>query len=258
MNPELHKELKFRTSRSAGSGGQHVNKVSTKVELIFNIEESAQLSEQQKRRIKKQLENRINKAGALILTESSTRSQLKNKNRVIKKFDRLLQQALMVQKKRIATKPSKGDVEKRLQSKKRHSDKKAMRKKLLFALPMLLFIALQWSCQEHPYQQGAILYTNFCASCHMEDGTGLVGQIPPLAGADYIAENPVIMACIIRNGMEGPIVVNDISYDQPMEGIKRLKEFEITNIINYINQAWGNDYGYTKHADVRAALKDCR
>ena len=113
------------------------------------------------------------------------------------------------------------------------------------------------SCQDDPFKQGAILYTNFCANCHMEDGTGLEGLIPPLAGADYVEKNPLDMVCIIRYGMSGPIEVNGKQYDQPMAGIPQLSEFEIANVINYINQAWGNDYGYTKLEDIRQDLENC-
>lgn len=113
------------------------------------------------------------------------------------------------------------------------------------------------ACQSQPYQQGEILYNNFCASCHMDDGTGLVGNIPPLAQADYLKNNPLMVACIINKGMTGPVEVNGQTYNQPMAAIPQLSEFEITNVINYINHAWGNDYGIVKLEDVRAQLKDC-
>ena len=113
------------------------------------------------------------------------------------------------------------------------------------------------SCQDQPYKQGAILYTNFCANCHMEDGSGLIGNIPPLAQADYVKNDPLDMACIIRKGMDGPIQVNGQDYQTPMAAITKLSEFEITNVINYINHSWGNDYGVVKLADVRSRLENC-
>lgn len=91
----------------------------------------------------------------------------------------------------------------------------------------------------------------------MEDGTGLQGNIPPLAGADFVRDRQEELACIIRGGLEGEIVVNGQTYDQPMAGIPELTEFEIANIINYINQAWGNDYGYIKLETVREGLEKC-
>ena len=127
----------------------------------------------------------------------------------------------------------------------------------LVALFFVAILVLPFSCQQQPYQQGEILYNNFCTSCHMEDGTGLVGNIPPLVGADYVKEDPLRMACIIRKGIEDTIVVNGVSYNQPMAAIPQLTEFEITNVINYINHAWGNDYGVVKLGDVRARLEAC-
>ncbi|GAB5553260.1 MAG: hypothetical protein Sapg2KO_28510 [Saprospiraceae bacterium] len=113
------------------------------------------------------------------------------------------------------------------------------------------------ACQSQPYPQGEILYNNFCANCHMDDGSGLAGNIPPLAQADYLKNNPLEVACIINKGMTGAVEVNGQTYNQPMAAIPQLSEFEITNVINYINHAWGNDYGIVKLEDVRAKLKVC-
>lgn len=113
------------------------------------------------------------------------------------------------------------------------------------------------ACQDNPYQQGEILYQNFCANCHMEDGQGLQGVIPPLAGADYLRASGPRTACVIRYGLEGEITVNGRVYNQAMAGIDVLTEFEIANIINYIHHAWGNDYGYVKVQDIRSALDSC-
>lgn len=113
------------------------------------------------------------------------------------------------------------------------------------------------SCKETPYTQGKILYENFCENCHMRDGSGLEGLIPPLAGADFLKHNPEKIPCIIRKGLNEPIVVNGQTYDQEMSAVPNLSDFEITNVINYINSAWGNDYGYVKLEDVRRALEAC-
>jgi len=129
------------------------------------------------------------------------------------------------------------------------------------ALTLLLLLALGFflaDCDRQPYRQGAILYTNFCANCHMEDGSGLESLIPPLAGADYLREEQKLLPCIIRYGQRGPIVVNGRTYgQQEMPGVPELSDFEITNVINYINQAWGNDYGVVKYETVRQALESC-
>ena len=120
---------------------------------------------------------------------------------------------------------------------------------------VLIFIAL--SCQQEPYQQGKNLYVQHCENCHMADGTGLGGNIPPLAGADYLKEKPGIVSCIIRYGMEGEVLVNGTTYDEPMPGVETLSEFQIANIINYINHAWGNNYGFVKVEDIRTQLENC-
>ncbi len=125
---KLKAELKFRTSRSSGPGGQSVNKVSTKVELMFDVWNSNVLSIEQKEIVLKKLKNRINSEGTLQLFSEETRSQLKNKKLVIERFLQLLEEALKPIKKRKPTKPSKTSKEKRLKSKKIKSDKKDLRK----------------------------------------------------------------------------------------------------------------------------------
>ena len=123
---------------------------------------------------------------------------------------------------------------------------------------ILILMALSTSCKQEPYKQGKILYQNFCANCHMEDGTGLQGIIPPLAGADYVRDNQQLLPCLIRHGVQEPLTVNGKVYTTLMEGVPKLTEFEITNVINYINTSWGNDYGIVKHPDVRLLLEECK
>jgi ribosome-associated protein len=123
-------ELVFQASRSSGPGGQNVNKVSSKVELRFNLWSSALLDEQEKAIIAEKLVNKVNKEGELVLVAQTDRSQLKNKEKVIEKFYHLLEKALMPPKKRYKTKPTKTSVEKRLESKRVKSTIKASRKGL--------------------------------------------------------------------------------------------------------------------------------
>jgi mono/diheme cytochrome c family protein len=132
-----------------------------------------------------------------------------------------------------------------------------MRVKLLWPVPVVLLI-LAVGCETEPYKQGRWLYEEYCGNCHMENGSGLAGLIPPLAGADYLARENLRTACIIRYGLEDTIVVNGQTYAQPMAGIGQLNEVEITNIINYINQAWGNDLGYVSLESVKNQLQSCR
>ena len=127
-------------------------------------------------------------------------------------------------------------------------------------ISLFLFVAMLsvlWTCDSQPYRQGMILYENFCANCHMNDGSGLVGNIPPLAASDYLAANPLVAVCIIRYGQADTIVVNGQTYSEPMAAIPQLSDFEIANVINYINHAWGNDYGFVRIDEVRATLENC-
>ena len=121
-------ELKFKALRSSGPGGQHVNKVSSKVELLFDVQASAGLTNMEKERILKKMGGKLSKQHLLLLQCDETRSQHKNKELVIKRFLALITKALQVAKKRKPTKPSKSAVEKRLKSKKIVSGKKSSRK----------------------------------------------------------------------------------------------------------------------------------
>ncbi len=128
---------------------------------------------------------------------------------------------------------------------------------IAFAFSLATALFMLSSCEEHPYNHGKILYQNFCSNCHMDDGKGLINIIPPLAGADFLANHPEKLPCIIYQGMSGKVTVNGKIYNTEMPGSPKLTEFEITNVINYINNAWGNDYGVVKHLSVREALKEC-
>ncbi|MEI7830283.1 MAG: alternative ribosome rescue aminoacyl-tRNA hydrolase ArfB [Prolixibacteraceae bacterium] len=111
-------EFVFQATRSSGPGGQNVNKVSSKVELRFNVSESQFLSEEEKLIVTEKLSNKMNKLGEIVLVAQTDRSQLKNKEKVIEKFYLLLERALMPRIKRYKTKPTKASVEKRLESKR--------------------------------------------------------------------------------------------------------------------------------------------
>lgn len=126
---QLVKELKFKAVRSSGAGGQHVNKVSSKVELSFNIEDSLGLSLREKELLQKNLTSRLTKDGVLLMSCSESRSQHRNKELVIQLFFDLLKQKLIRPKIRRATKPTKASVMRKSEGKKRNSQKKAMRRK---------------------------------------------------------------------------------------------------------------------------------
>ena len=118
QNRDFQDEFVFQASRSGGAGGQNVNKVSTKVELRFNVANSALLSDEEKAIIAVKLINKINLAGELVLTCQTERSQLRNKDKVIEKFYTLILKALTPRKKRLNTKPTKASIERRLDSKR--------------------------------------------------------------------------------------------------------------------------------------------
>jgi len=121
--------VQFQTSRSGGAGGQHVNKVETKVTLLFDIAAATLFSEAEKARLRKQLSNRLQSEGLLQISSQETRSQLRNKEVALQKLAELLSDALKTEKPRKATKPSKAAVQKRLDAKRQQSLRKINRKK---------------------------------------------------------------------------------------------------------------------------------
>lgn len=104
---------------------------------------------------------------------------------------------------------------------------------------------------------GEKLYIQYCINCHQEDGSGLGALIPPLANADYWNENRLEIACLIRKGQKGPITVNGKSYNEEMPGFDYLTEYQVHQIIRYVEQSWGNEIGKTSLKEVRESLEKC-
>ena len=127
---DISKEIQFQTARSGGKGGQNVNKVETMVLGLWNPMASAFFSDEEKQRITEKLASKINAEGFLLVKSQVHRSQLGNKEEVIRKMNELVRQALVKKKSRIATKPSQGSKEKRKELKKNIAEKKSFRKKI--------------------------------------------------------------------------------------------------------------------------------
>jgi len=125
---EILRSAIFKTSRSGGKGGQNVNKVSSKVELVFDIETFAYFTDEEKALLKEKLQNRLDTEGLLHIVSQQDRSQLLNKEKTIVKLIDLLKKALIVQKKRKPTKIPKGVIENRLKNKAVTAEKKKNRK----------------------------------------------------------------------------------------------------------------------------------
>lgn len=126
---QIIKEAIFKAVRSSGAGGQHVNKVSTKVILVFDLEHSNALSLEEKEQLRRSLAQTLTKGNLLIIQAADTRSQLKNRRIAEERLIQILNDGLVKIPKRKKTKPSKAAKEKRLKSKRLLSQKKQSRQK---------------------------------------------------------------------------------------------------------------------------------
>lgn len=128
-NRDYSKEFEFQTSRSSGPGGQHANKVETRVTLKFQISTSALLAPDEKDRLLRKWKNKLNSENAILIHSEKHRSQIRNREEVIKIFRHRIEKAFTDPKTRKKTKPSKGAIQDRLRAKKKNADKKANRRK---------------------------------------------------------------------------------------------------------------------------------
>jgi len=131
MNPnQVLPELRYQFARSGGAGGQNVNKVATKAELRFSVRDSVLLTHEQRVFLLEKWANKLTTEGELVLTHQTERTQLANKEKVTKKFLRLIEKAFETPRPRRATKPSKASVAERIAGKKRKGDVKTGRRKV--------------------------------------------------------------------------------------------------------------------------------
>jgi ribosome-associated protein len=117
-------ELDVRVSRASGAGGQHVNKTSSRVEIFWNIPASRALNEEQRTRLLDKLSARLTTDGSIRVVASDMRSQSRNRGLAEERLRELVRRALLVPRKRKPTKPTRAAKEARLETKKRHSNKK--------------------------------------------------------------------------------------------------------------------------------------
>lgn len=113
-------------------------------------------------------------------------------------------------------------------------------------------------CFSNNRHQGQRLYEQKCAACHGNQGEGLGRLIPPLAGADYLADHRQELPCLLRNGQHDVIVVNGVGYHNVMPGNKSLSPAQLTNLLNYIESHWGNEAAPRTIHDVEQQLETCR
>lgn len=138
----------------------------------------------------------------------------------------------------------------------------------LALLPMFFLITTgcapggeQKSNQSVKFQQyfvaGQTLYEARCSNCHQSDGTGLGRLYPPLKQVDYLSKGTAEIACLIKFGKQGPILVNGVMYNQEMKGIPELTNLEIAEIITYVYNSWGNSLGLVDVSEVDNLLLSC-
>lgn len=101
--------------------------------------------------------------------------------------------------------------------------------------------------------EGKLVYENLCITCHMADGKGVTKAFPPLANSDYLKNKQKESIAAVKNGMSGEITVNGVTYNSIMAPLG-LSDKEVADVVNYINNSWGNSYGKMVTADEVAKI----
>ncbi len=130
--------------------------------------------------------------------------------------------------------------------------------KKIIQIPLISLLVFLFACNQTKFPEGKRLYERHCANCHGESGEGLSALYPPVSGSDFWQNNQEKIPCIIRNGIEEPLIVNGQEYKLPMIGIKELSEYEITNIINFVNSSWYEEEVIISPKQVKDLLKNCK
>ncbi len=134
-------------------------------------------------------------------------------------------------------------------------------KRSIYLLGMVCALAACQSQDElklkHYYIEGQALYTTHCANCHQENGEGLAGLYPPIAKADFLANNKNYIICGIKHGINDTIQVNGKTYHQPMPANAQLQAIDIAEIVTYIYNEWGNEKKITPVKEVQKVLDKC-
>ena len=103
---------------------------------------------------------------------------------------------------------------------------------------------------------GKVVYTSNCSNCHQLDGKGLHGLIPPLATSDYLEHNQIAIPCLLLKGSKDSLVVNGRTYP-PQMPVHKISNLELAEVITYINNSWGNEYGFMPVIAVDEILRNC-
>jgi mono/diheme cytochrome c family protein len=127
---------------------------------------------------------------------------------------------------------------------------------IAFTFVCLLLCGACANTEPNRYAQGAAIYKTACSDCHGDDGKGLKDLIPPLAQADFLQTHRDELACMLRNGMQDTMVVNQKKYAQYMPP-QRLSAVELSNVLNFIHHSWGNNNADYTLTEIQAAIKNC-
>jgi cytochrome c551 len=144
-------------------------------------------------------------------------------------------------------------------------DFKILMKHKLYILFLIAQSSLLTACDSQEelkrkqyYIDGQVLYKTHCANCHQENGQGLAGLYPPIAGSDFLKKNKELVLCSMRNGLKDTIVVNGKTYRQPMPANTQLQALDVAEIATYIYNEWGNEKVITDVKSVQKTLEGCK